>query len=195
MKKFSNITNQKVSEEPSIEKKVTEEDLFKMKVMDLMEQLLSIRTYGPVDRYIRQGSIKIAGKELFLEALIDLMCDKSLKDQVKLLEGLKSNISDWESIDKKITDVGVKIDESNTKSKMLNHRQKLTNIYRLYKDDADIFIQQIEDSANRIKNGSTAFWRAITADQMASEGKFPKALFKKAADKYYFRANQLGHHR
>ena len=116
MKKFSNISNVKVSEEPKVEvKQLNEEEMFKVKVMNLMEQLLSIRTYGPIDRYLRAGSIKVAGKEMFLEALMDLLKDKSSKEEKKILESLKSSVSDWETIDSKIDEVNQKIAESQEK--------------------------------------------------------------------------------
>ena len=71
MKKFSNITNQKVGEEPKKElKKFNEEDIFKAKVVNLMEDFLKIQTYGPIDRYLRAGNIKISGKETFLDCLL-----------------------------------------------------------------------------------------------------------------------------
>ena len=107
MKKFSNISGYKVSEEPKAkpEVKINEEELFRGKVMNLMDQLLSIRTYGPIDRYLRAGNIKVAGKEMFLEALMDLLKDKSSKDEKKILESLKSQIKDWEAIDSKIDEV------------------------------------------------------------------------------------------
>lgn len=195
MKKFSKITNQKVGEEPKIkETPLTEEDVFKSGVMDLMDQLLVVRTYGPVDRYLRAGSIKIAGKEMFLEALMDLMSDKTLKDKVKLLEGLKSKISDWESLDRGIEEANslLQLNEAN-KGKMLSHRMKITSLLRLYKDDKESMMQQVDDIASKIKNGEKAFWRALTAEQMASEKKFPKTILKEIADKFYFRAKQLGY--
>lgn len=195
MKKFSNISNVKVSEEPKVEKnQINEEDLFKGKVLNLMDQLLSIRTYGPVDRYLRAGSIKISGKELFVEALVDLMSDQTLKEKAKLLEGLKSKIKDWDALDKGIDEINSKLNESN-KGKMLSHRNKLTSLLRIYKDDRDALLQQVEDQASKIKDGDKAFWRAVTAEQMASEGKFPRALLKQISDKFYFRAKQLGHKR
>ena len=102
MKKFSNITGQKVGEEPKKEARpINEEDLFRSKVMELMDDFLTVRTYGPVDRYLRAGSIKVAGKEEFLEALMSIMSEKSVKDQSKLLEGLKGEISDWKAIEKR----------------------------------------------------------------------------------------------
>jgi len=195
MKKFSKITNQKIGEEPKVkENKVTEEDIFKASVMNLMEQLLTISTYGPVDRYLRAGSIKIAGKEIFLEALINLMGDKSLKDQAKLLEGLKSRISDWESLDKGIEEVTTQLNESiKDKGKMLSHRMRIIDLFKIYKDDKETLLQQAEEMANKIKNGEKAFWRGLTAEQMASEGKFPKTVMNQIADKFYFRAKQLGY--
>jgi hypothetical protein len=193
MKKFSKITNQKVGEEPKVkETLITEEDVFKSGVLNLMDQLLTIRTYGPVDRYLRAGSIKIAGKEMFLEALMDLLNDKTLKDKVKLLEGLKSRVSDWETLDKGIDEANSQLNEAN-KGKMLNHRMKIINLLKLYKDDKEAMMQQVDDMCVRIKNGEKAFWRALTAEQMASEGKFPKTILKEIADKFYFRARQLGY--
>ena len=91
MKKFSNISGSKVSEEPKVEvKQLNEEDMFKAKVLNLMDQLLSVRTYGPIDRYLRAGSIKIAGKEMFLEALMDALKGKSLKEETKILDSTSS---------------------------------------------------------------------------------------------------------
>ena len=93
MKKFSNITNQTVGQEPKVDTtKIDEATVFKVRVMNLMEQFLSIQTYGPVDRYLRAGSITIKGKELFAEALLSLLDEKTIKEQTKLLEGLKSEI-------------------------------------------------------------------------------------------------------
>ena len=194
MKKFSKITNQKVNEKPQAEIVISEQDMFKASVLNLMEKLLTIQTYGPVDRYLRAGSIKISGKELFVEALVDLMNDQSLKEKAKLLEGLKSKIKDWEALDKGIDEINSKLNESN-KGKMLNHKNKLTSLLRIYKDDRETLLQKIEDQASKIKDGDKAFWRAVPAEQMASEGKFPKAVLKQIADKFYFRAKQLGHKR
>ena len=110
MRKFSKITNQNVGQEPKIDTtKIDETTLFKVKVMNLMEQFLSIQTYGPVDRYLRAGSITIKGKELFTEALLSLLDEKTIKEKTKLLEGLKSELKDWETIDNKIDHLNSKI--------------------------------------------------------------------------------------
>jgi len=194
MKKFSKITGVKVGDEPKIsEVKLTDEDLFKAKVMNLMEQLLTIRTYGPVDRYLRAGSIKISGKELFAEALVSLMSDKSLKEQAKLLESLKANVNDWEIIDSRINEVNTKLVESDEKNKTLIHRSKLDSIYNNYKDDEEMVLQLVERSSNKIKSPEIAHLRAITAEYMAEEGKYPKELFNKISEKYHERSKLLGY--
>lgn len=193
MKKFSNITNQKVGEAPKLKDKlVTEEDLFKYSVLNLMEQLLVIRTYGPVDRYLRAGSIKIAGKEMFLEALIDLMSVKSLKDKAVLLESLKSKISDWESLDKGIDDLNSQINESRSGGKMLSHRNRITSLLKSFKDDKEELIKQFKEMADKIRNGDKAHWRGITAEQMSSEGISP-TLMKQVAEIFNHRSKQLGY--
>lgn len=194
MKKFSNITGQKVGEAPKIEDvKINEEDLFKSKVLNLMDQLLSIRTYGPIDRYQRAGNIKIAGKEMFLEALMDLLSSKSLKDQAKLLENLKVDVKDWNVIDSKIEDVNNKISKTNESTKLLSHKNKLNTLYKNYKDDESMMIQMVDIMVGKITNPESAHIRAITAESMSNSGKYPKDIFNKISEKFHERAQQLGY--
>jgi hypothetical protein len=193
MKKFSSITNQKVGQEPKIEVKLNEEDLFKVKILNLMDQLLTIRTYGPVDKHQRAGLIKIAGKEMFLEALLGLFSDKTLKEQAKLLESLKSEVRDWEMIDVKISDVNIKISESKEKSELLSHKKNLISLYNKYSDDEELLIQMVEKACDKIKSSETAHKRALTADIIANEGKYSKEVFIKISEKFHTKAQQLGY--
>lgn len=106
MKKFSNISNYPVGEKPvEVEQKIDERKALKVKMMKLMEKTLSIQTYGPVDRYLRAGSISIKGQELLAEALMQLLDEGSTKEQTKLLESLKSEVKDWQAIDAKIEEL------------------------------------------------------------------------------------------
>lgn len=192
MKKFSNISNVKVSEEPKLEvKQLNEEEMFKVKVMNLMEQLLSIRTYGPIDRYLRAGSIKVAGKEMFLEALMDLLKDKSSKEEKKILESLKSSVSDWETIDSKIDEVNQKIAEGQEKDKMIPHRNKLKSLYNNYGQDEEMFMNMVKESCNKITNAESAYLRGLTAEYMANEGKYPKEVFTKVSELFKEKSKQL----
>lgn len=192
MKKFSNISNVKVSEEPKVEvKQLNEEEMFKAKVMNLMEQLLSVRTYGPVDRYLRAGNIKVAGKEMFLEALMDLLKDKSSKEEKKILESLKAEVSNWEVIDSKIDEVNQKIAESKEKDKMIPHRNKLNSLYNNYGQDEEMFMNMVQESCNKITNSETAYLRGLTAEYMANEGKYPKEVFTKVSELFKEKSKQL----
>ena len=193
MKKFSNITNQKVGQEPKIEVKLNEEDLFKVKILNLMDQLLTIRTYGPVDKHQRAGLIKIAGKEMFLEALLGLFSDKTLKEQSKLLESLKSEVRDWEMIGVKISDVNTKISKVREKNELLSHKKNLISLYNKYSDDKELLIQMVEKACDKIKSSETAHKRALTADLIANEGKYSKEVFIKISEKFNTKAQQLGY--
>ena len=192
MKKFSNITNQKVGQEPKNElNKITEADIFKSKVMSLMEDFLTIQTYGPIDRYLREGNIKIAGKETFLEALMSLMNDKTLKDQSKLLESLKSQIKDWEVIDNKIDIVNEEIQKSMNKDKTLVHRRKISSLFEKYGQDEELLLTIAESDSKKIKISESAKLRGLTAEYMAEEGKYSKETLKKVADIFYNRSLNL----
>jgi len=144
MKKFSKITNQIVGQEPKVEKIYGETDIFRFKILKLMEDFLSIQTYGPVDRYLRAGSITIKGKELFAEALLSLLDEKTIKEQTKLLEGLKSELRDWETIDNKIDDINSKV--TNFK---VSH--KVNQLLEKYADE-EMLIQVVEEQSKRVSD-------------------------------------------
>jgi hypothetical protein len=186
MKKFSNISGSQVGEESKEEVKINEEDLFKLRVLNLMEQLLTIRTYGPVDRYLRAGSIKISGKELFLEALMDILKDKSVKDEKAILESLKSSINDWETIDNKIEEANQKVSKSDKMS-----RNKIRSLFSLYGHDEELLINMVGESCNKITKHEIAQLRAITAESMINDSKLSKDLLKKVSEKFNQRAQEL----
>ena len=147
MKKFSKITGQKVSEEPKVDVKIDESELFRNRLMSLMDQFLSVQTYGPIDRHQRAGLIKIAGKEHLVEALLNLLQEKNIKDQTKLLEGLKSEIKDWEVIDNKIQI----LQEKNIPS--TNNRNKFNSLISKYENET--LIEYTKENVNKIKSKKT----------------------------------------
>lgn len=164
MKKFSKITNQKVNEEPKVEKTINEADILKFKVMNLMDDLLTIRTYGPVDRYLRAGSIKIAGKEMLAEAILDILTEKSTDDKTKLLESLKSQIKDWEVIDNQIE----YLNSGNKPS--LSSKNKFSQLLEMYSDDEDLFTEVLESTVNRINVVKTLEdYSTLTTESKLSE--------------------------
>lgn len=194
MKKFSNITGVKVSEEKKPKEiKLNEEDLFKSKVLNLLEQLLTVRTYGPVDRYLRAGNIKIAGQELFLEALMDLLNEKSLKQETKILESLKSSIKDWEVIDTKIEEANNKIQDIKSKENIKSNLNKINSLINSYGQDEELLLNMVDESCNKIKNGKTAYYNHLATLQLIKENKFNTTTLKKISQKFEIKAQQLGY--
>jgi hypothetical protein len=179
MKKFSNITNQKVNEEPKVEIKLNEEELFKFKVISLMEQFLSIRTYGPIDRYLRAGNIKIAGKEMLAEAIIALLGDKSLKEQTKLLESLKAEVKDWEAIDNKIDSI------KKEKTSVAN-KNKFQSLLEKYEEE-EFLLSIVESDVSKIKNQKTLKDYII----LTNESKLSNNTKIKLIEFYEARLNQI----
>lgn len=147
MKKFSKITNQRVSLEPKVENKVDESLLLKIKMVNLMDKLLKIQSYGSVDNRFLSGSVKIKGKEMLAEALLDLLSEKSIDEQTKVLENLKSKIRDWETIDNEI--------ESIKKSDIsINNKSKFLKILEKYNDEETLLLF-LESKIPNIKDNKT----------------------------------------
>lgn len=180
MKKFSNITGQKVTEEPKKEvKQLNEEELFKLKLVSLMDSILSIRTYGPVDKHQRAGLIKIAGKEMLVEAIIDLLTEKSSKEQTKLLESLKTEVGNWEVIDSKI-------DFINREKALYKSRQRFNTLLEKY--DSDSLLEKVKLDINKItKHRTLRDYIQLTLESKL-ESEFKNELIKIYSD----RLNQLG---
>lgn len=191
MKKFSNISGVKVAEEPKVEMKTNEEALFKAKVMNLMENLLSIRTYGPIDRYLRAGSIKITGKDLFLEALMDMLKDNSSNKEIKILESLKSSFKDWEVLDNKIDQLKSEINENKLNDKVRIHRKKIEYLLNNYSTDESMLMKRVSESCKKIKIKDTAYMRYYTINRMINEGKYSIDILEKISNRYKERAQEL----
>jgi len=147
MKKFTSITGQKAAEEPKKEpRKATAEDAFKQEARSLMEDLLSISTHGPIDRYLRAGSIKIEGKEEFLEALAHMAFRKSAEEKKALLESLKAEVADWKSIDEKKEQVDAAIPKIVDPSS----RRKIASLAESWGDDFETMRMVAERHASKL---------------------------------------------
>ena len=189
MKKFSKITNQTVGEQKSLEKKITEVDIMRAKIHNLMENYLRVQIYGPVDKYQRAGLVKVAGKELFLEALLSMLEEYSTTKNIKLLESMKSETSDWKLLDDKIENLNLKL-ETIKEGKLIPHKEKIKSIITKSKDKKIIF-EQIDNSISKISNPQTALLRAQAATYLISEGVFEKELLTQIAKKYLDKSKEL----
>jgi hypothetical protein len=185
MKKFSNITGQKVSQEPKIEVKITEADVFKSKVMSLMDDFLRVQMYGPITRYHVAGTMKVAGKELFIEALLDLLDDKSNGDKIKMLESLKSKVTNWEYLDEKIDEI-----KSQPKN-LFKHKSVIKSLYNKYKSDKDLLIEQTKKSASKLKSTDIIDSRYKACENLKEDSNFSTELISLMSDIYLNRLNEL----
>lgn len=143
MEKFSNITGQQVSEKPKVVEQVDERKVLKVKMVKLMEQLLSVQTYGPVDRYLRAGAITIKGQELLAEALMQLLDEGSIKEQTKLLESLKAEVKDWQAIDTKIEELN-----NNKTNYKVNNKVNIL----LEKYDSETLVEVLKEKVKSIND-------------------------------------------
>jgi hypothetical protein len=184
MKKFSNITGEKIGQEPKIEIKINEEDIFKSKVLRLMDDFLKVQMYGPITRYHVAGTMKVSGKELFLEALMDLLNNKSKIDSKKLLESLKTEIKDWQSIDNKI-------DEIKSDKSVYTYRKKIKNLYNKYKNDTNLLLEKVDESLNKIKDKDSLTSRIYACESIMKDSKFDSVIISKILKKYSDKLNEF----
>lgn len=193
MKKFSKIAGEKISEQPIVKediKKTQEQNeqlAIRATINRMVDTYLRVQLNGPLNW---PGSITIEGKDGFIDAVTNLISDNKIKDQVKLLESLKAYTKDWESIDKSIEDLKLKLDEN---LKHDAHKDKIKLLFKNYEKDEEMLYKMAERQASRITNGETAFWRAIAAEQMIGTGKYPDKQLRKVGQIFLFKSKQLGY--
>lgn len=197
MNKFSKISNTKVNELPKLIKSAEEMEFEQIKfgIMSLLDNCLTIRAYGSAHRNILQDTVKIAGKEMFVEALIDLMSDKSLKEQILVLESLKSSNKDWQSIDEKIMEINGKIENVRNLTVNKNQVKKIKMFLETYSED-ERFDDLLETYVSKIDDGKDALRISNIVKEMIKNPKFsiyPQRQLKQIAKQYLIRATQLGH--
>ena len=185
MKKFSNITRQKVTEQKPVETKISETDLMKTGIMKLMDNFLNVQFYGPVTRYSVAGSAKVVGKEMFLGALLDLLEEFSSKEKVKLLESMKSESNDWELLDNKISELKLTL-ESIKDSRLVPHKEKIKSLCNRYKNKEEL-LEQVDKSIAKIKTKKTLELRGTAAQMLSSEN----SILVEVAKRYFDKANTI----
>ena len=194
MQIFSKISGQVVNKEPKVvfSKEQLEFDAFKASIFGLIDRTLSVRVTGPLYNN-RTSESQIDGKEMFVEALLDLLSEKDNKVAIASLESLKYTNKEWRSINDKISE----IEYANENIRFLSdNNASVTKIkdfldkYALSDDFDDILEQQIL----KVADYQNAELRATTALKMLENNKYnkyPKNRLRSIANKYIFRANFL----
>lgn len=179
MKKFSKIAKVKVTEEPKVVKKEkTKIDEFADNVQYLMDQFLTIQTYGPIDRYQRAGNIKIKGKEVFLEALMKLIESNKGKDSISILESLKKDTKDWKSIDNKIDSIKKNEFDIVKESDFLKVKEGVSKFLRKYSKDDELCLLAVKENVSVIKNKEILESKYLACLKLKEENKFSKVIDK-----------------
>jgi hypothetical protein len=130
MRKFSDNKLKSINE--SSKKDISNDD--RMYLLSIMDDLLSIETYGSVDSRYLNGKTVIKGKELLADAILDMISEKS----VGVLENLKHRIKDWQLIDEEISKI--KVDKS------------ITNILERWGSDEDLLFSILKRKIDRVTN-------------------------------------------
>ena len=197
MDKFSKISGNKVNDLPKLIKSPEEMEIEQLKygIMKLLDNCLTIRSYGSARRNILEDTVKIAGKDMFVEALIDFMSDKSLKDQMIVLESLKSKNKDWASIDEKIHQIGGQVENIRNLNVNKNQVKKVKMFLETYSED-ERFETLLENYVGKLEDGKEAYVMSNLVKEMLKNPKFsiyPKKQLQDIGKQYLIRATQLGY--
>lgn len=195
MKKFSNITNQKVNEEPKVQISKEEQAVLELKshIKFLLDNLLTIRSNGSARQELLNNSISISGKDLFIEALVDLLSKKTINESIKTLESLKGVSTDWLTIDNKMNELHKSFENKETLISNQSQVKKIVAFLETYGDDKS-FDVILENYVNRIKNPKEAYLRSLIANKMMNDvnySKYSKKQLSKISEKFLFRSKNI----
>jgi hypothetical protein len=197
MIKFSNISGASVNNEPKpleISKEHLELEALRATILGLLDQTLTIRNYGTGYKHEQLISTKIDGKEMFIEALLDVLAQKENNKAISYLEALKETNKDWKSIDDKITEVineNVKLQFLNENNIYLEKVKDFLDKYALSEDFEDFLEQQVlkvEDYEGAKKRSEVAT-HMLESEKYTS--KYPKGRIRSIANKFAYRAKQI----
>jgi hypothetical protein len=190
MDKFSKISkSEKPGEWKPVEYKLEEIDVLKSKIYQLMDSYLTVTTYGPVDRYQRAGSIKIAGKDVFLEALLNLIEEVTTKDGIKMLQEMKNESNDWKLLDEKIQKMEGYL-------QIINESNIITNINRIREIrkksiGTDEFYERVKTGIPKIKNPKTALVRHLASLRLIKSNPNESGVLEGVSKLYLERYEEL----
>ena len=188
MKKFSKISNFKInSEEPKIELVKEQGVNIKYSIHKLMEEFLITAIYGPIDP-ILEGTIRIEGKEEFIEALLMLMKQDEVKEQIKLLENVKFN-----GLDNTLNSLNEMINEAQTPGERTKHQKRVKDLVEKVDGDVAKAKEETERQAKRIENGEKAYYRSLAAENLIGEEGMDKKVLKEISKIFLFRSKELGY--
>jgi hypothetical protein len=208
MKKFSTITGVKVGQLPESKQDndvQDNSDNLRFIIDSMINSYLKIEFNGPYTTEHFQQTSKIEGRETFIDALIGLLKEKEVQQQIKVLESLKSDVRDWKAIDEKIDGLNLLL-EKQTAGDTAKHKKRIEDL--LKKEDP---IEMAKIQASRMTDGEKAHYRYLMAKSMkdlsSMEGLLKRLkkdkvertktqvvkLLEEIANIFKFKADQLGY--
>ncbi len=197
MLKFSNLSGTSVAKDYKpieVSKEHLEIEVLRSAILGLLDQTLSIRNYGTGYKHDQLISHKIDGKEMFVEALLDILSQKENNKAISYLEDLKETNKDWKSIDDKINEVineNVKLQFLSDNNIYLEKVKDFLDKYALSEDFEDFLEQQVlkvDDYEGAIKRSEVAT-HMLESEKYTS--KYPKGRIRSIANKFAYRAKQI----
>lgn len=169
MEKFSKMTGQSIPQEPTIEITKEEKEYLDMKysILNLLDNFLSIRSYGNPRQELVGGNLQIDGKEMFAEALIDLVKGESKKENIKVLESMRAETGDWFVLDKKINELSSSLKSMTDKADSVR-RTNIRNFLETYSENSSFEIM-LEKYVGRLNDSKESYLRGVVANSMINK--------------------------
>lgn len=169
MKKFSKVSGVEVNEEPKVNNKKDQQIVaLKSKIFKLIDDFLTIQSYGSAKRDLLNSSVKIVGKEMFADALLDFMADENLMNQIKALESLKQNNKDWETIDNKINQLETEKESNNLLIEKITEVKSVKNFINSYLEN-DNFSEIAEMYSERLVSKEKIQLKSIISEKLSEK--------------------------
>lgn len=171
MKKFSNISGEKVSVEPKVENKdLMPIEILKERLLTLMDELLTVRSYGSARAELLNNSLSISGKEDLANAILDLVGDQNLRVKIDAMESLRNNSRDQLILDKKINEYSQKIENKKVLSKNSSTVSKIVRFVDNNSSNWDFdliserFVERVQDYKSAL-NSAEIVKRILSDDE------------------------------
>jgi hypothetical protein len=155
MKKFSDKNNIKIDKKDEPKKDTSKVEISKEGLGNIIEQLidryLGVKFYGPISRFHTADTLYISGKEEFKYAVNELINKLTNDNTIKLLESMKSDVKDWQVLDKKIDMI------KEQSLGITSEKIKIKKLYDLNKDDLDLKFYNIIERVNNLENAKKSY--------------------------------------
>lgn len=188
MKKFSRVVDKKLDNLNKSDNYLNERKIMKKNILKLMS-LLKIESCGK-DINLYESNISISGKDMFADALLDLIQTNKINNQISILESIKSDVRDWKSIDSKIESL-ISINDKSIIENNIDKVSKLTSIIEIHQN-SDLFDVVIDSYLTKLNKKDTDTVLMIV-DRMILDDKYleHKSGLKKIFNKIKENGNRI----